>query len=172
MIGEEYTMDNVRILHPEVIQIRNLREEEHDPYHRKKKLSEPTLCPSCGAVYRNGRWQWGGVSQKPHTTLCPACMRIEEENPAGLLTLEGDFLFQHFEEILHVLHNVEDREKTDHALKRIMSIEEDEDGNIVVSCTDPHLARSLGEAIHHAYKGDLKLDYQKGEFFLRVHWQR
>ena len=29
-----------------------------DPYKLRRKLSEPTRCPACGAVYQEGRWQW------------------------------------------------------------------------------------------------------------------
>jgi hypothetical protein len=29
-----------------------------DPYKLRLKLSEPTRCPACGAVYQEGRWQW------------------------------------------------------------------------------------------------------------------
>lgn len=29
-----------------------------DPYQQKKKLPEPTQCPSCGAVFAKGRWTW------------------------------------------------------------------------------------------------------------------
>jgi NMD protein affecting ribosome stability and mRNA decay len=153
-------------------QIRNLRELEHDPYHSKKKLAEPTVCPECGAIYRAGRWQWGKAPADAHQDLCPACQRIKEHCPAGFLTLSGEFLGQHRDEILQLLHHVEAREKADHPLKRLIMLQDETNGDIVVTSTDPHLARALGEAIHDAYKGDLKFDYQKGEYLLRVSWHR
>jgi hypothetical protein len=30
-----------------------------DPYQRQQKLHEGTVCPQCGVVYHQGRWQWG-----------------------------------------------------------------------------------------------------------------
>jgi NMD protein affecting ribosome stability and mRNA decay len=153
-------------------EIRNLRELEHDPYHSKKKLAEPTVCPECGAIYRAGRWQWGKAPADAHQDLCPACQRIKEHCPAGFLTLSGEFLGQHRDEILQLLHHVEAREKAEHPLKRLIMLQDETNGDIVVTSTDPHLARALGEAIHDAYKGDLKFDYQKGEYLLRVSWHR
>jgi len=28
-----------------------------DPYQRQQKLNDGTICPQCGAVYRDGRWR-------------------------------------------------------------------------------------------------------------------
>ena len=153
-------------------QIRNLRELEHDPYHARKKLGEPTACPDCGAIYQGGRWQWGQATAGAEQHRCPACQRIRDRCPAGLLTISGDFLAEHREEINHLIRNVEQREKSEHALKRIVDMEEQADGALLVTFTDPHLARAIGEALHSAYKGDLDFHYQEGEFLLRVSWRR
>jgi hypothetical protein len=152
-------------------QIRNLREEAHDPYHNTMKLSEPTVCSQCGAVYHDGRWKWASIFAITHKDLCPACQRIQDHCPAGFLTLSGAFLSDHKFEILSLIHNISEREKAEHALKRIIQIV-DSGSELEITCTDPHLARSLGEAVHHAYQGLLDIDYQKGEFLLRVKWQR
>ena len=153
-------------------QNRLLQEMVHDPYHSKKKLSEPTVCPECGAVYHSGRWQWGETPNDAHKDICPACHRIQDHCPAGFLTLKGEFLQTHKEEILHLVGNVEQREKAEHALKRLMAVEEQSDGSVLVTFTDPQLARAAGEAIHGAYKGDLDFAYQEDQFLLRVAWQR
>jgi hypothetical protein len=34
------------------------------------------------------------------------------------------------------------------------------------------LARSIGDAIHHAYQGELDYRYPEGSGVLRVHWRR
>lgn len=153
-------------------QDRLLRERVHDPYHAKCKLSEPTACPQCGAVFRSGHWQWGEAAAGAHAALCPACHRIQDHCPAGFLSLSGSFFSEHRDELLHLVRNVEQRERAQHALKRLMAVEEQTDGTLLVTFTDPQLARAAGEALHSAYQGDLHFAYQEGEFLLRVAWQR
>jgi hypothetical protein len=150
---------------------RRLEEMEHDPYHSRMKLKEPTVCPDCGAVYSHGRWSWGEASATAHKARCPACQRINDQVPAALLSLSGDFFQTHKNEIVHLIENYETRERAEHPLKRIMSVRE-EDGSLVVTFTDSHLARGTGEALHHAYHGELDHDYMKSDNLLRVVWRR
>ena len=150
---------------------RLLQEWEHDTYKSKSKMAEPTVCPGCGAVYRVGHWQWGEAPQGANREHCPACLRIQDKMPAGFLTLSGDFLGEHLEEIMNTVRNVEEREKANHPLKRIMNAETLPEG-MLITFTDPHLARGAGEALHHAYKGDLDFAYQSEERILRVSWKR
>lgn len=151
--------------------IHRLEEWQHDPYHARVKWIEPSFCPECGAVYHKGHWQWLTVPANSEAVFCPACQRIKDHCPAAFLTLKGDFFGQHRDEILQRVHRVEEAERQRHPLKRIMS--EDESGNAcVIHFTDPHLARTAGQAIHAAYQGQLDIDYQKDEYLLRVTWQR
>lgn len=151
---------------------RLIRELEHDPYKSKLKLSEPTYCPRCEAVYQNGRWQWLAPPEDAATHTCPACRRLEEGVPGGYLTVEGPFLTDHRDEITHLIRNVEAREKTERPLLRIMDLTTTPDGAIEVTFTDAHLARGAGEALHRAYQGELDYRYQKEEAQLRVYWRR
>jgi NMD protein affecting ribosome stability and mRNA decay len=137
---------------------RLLQEWEHDTYKSKHKLAEPTACPECGAVFHGGRWQWGEAPTDAEQSLCPACHRIQDRVPAGFLSLAGEFLAEHREEIMNLIRHVEEREKSAHPLKRIMGVEEQADGALV-TFTDPHLARGVGEALHNAYKGELDFAY-------------
>jgi NMD protein affecting ribosome stability and mRNA decay len=150
---------------------RLLREWVHDPYKSKSKPPEPTVCHECGAVFTSGRWQWAEAPDGAHEGLCPACQRIRDRVPAGILTLSGPFLREHREEILNLVRNTEEREKAQHPLKRIMAVEEG-DEETVITFTDPHLARGTGTALHHAWQGDLDYHYLEEEMLLRVHWRR
>lgn len=150
---------------------RLLKEWVHDTYKSKHKLPEPTVCRQCGAVYRKGSWRWEDAPVGAHEDTCAACLRIEDNVPAGYLTLEGSFLVEHREEVMHLVRNIEAKEKKEHPLKRIMAVDEKPDG-LVVTVTDPHLARGIGEALHQAYKGELDFSYQEEENLLRVFWRR
>lgn len=150
---------------------RLIQEYEHDTYKNRGKLPEPTICKECGSVFQKGRWQWGARPVDAHETLCPACHRIQDRCPGGYLTLTGPFLAAHRDEILHRLRNVEDREKQQHPLRRIMAVEADGE-NLNVTTTDMQLARSLGEAVHDAYKGELDYRYTEEANILRVNWSR
>jgi len=145
------------------------QEKVHDAYKAKGKLHEPTVCTDCGAVFHEGRWQWLKTPAGAHHATCPACHRIHDHFPAGFLTLEGEFFAGHHDEIMHLVHNLEERERAEHPLQRIME-EEEKDGATVVTTTDIHLARGIGEALHHAYQGKLHYHYNPEQNLLRVTW--
>lgn len=143
----------------------------HDPYHDQAKLAEPSACSDCGAVYHDGRWQW--ITRPAHAlqTRCPACRRIHDKMPAGYVSIEGQFAHDNREEVLNLIRNLETREKVEHPLQRIMDIDEQPD-KLMVTTTDIHLARGIGEALEHAYRGTLDFNYTDAEYLLRVSWQR
>ena len=150
---------------------RLVQETRHDAYQAKHKLHEPTVCPSCGAVFHDGRWQWLPRPAKPHEEMCPACHRIHDAFPAGYVTVGGPFFSAHRAELMHLVRNEEERAKAEHPLKRIMKIE-DQDHGILITTTDIHLARGIGEALNHAYQGELEYHYNERENLLRVVWER
>jgi len=142
-----------------------------DPYEAKGKLSEPTVCGDCQAVFHRGRWQWASPPQGAHEERCPACRRIHDKLPAGYVTLEGPFFDAHREELLQLVQNEAARERGEHPLHRIMRIEESHE-KVVVLTTDIHTPRRLGRALESAYRGDLDLRYGEDEYAVRVHWRR
>ncbi len=152
-------------------QDRLIRELDHDPYHSKRKIKGPAVCPNCGAVYAAGRWTWKEAPADAKEHVCPACHRIMDQVPAAFLTLRGDFLTSHKDEIMNLVHNYEKRERMEHPLKRIMGSEEQADG-IVITFTEAHLARGIGHALHRAYEGDIDYQYTKEDIMLRVTWAR
>jgi NMD protein affecting ribosome stability and mRNA decay len=167
MTGSKKTSDYLRQGRKD----RMLRELDHDPYHSKLKIKEPNVCPECRATFQNGRWSWGDAAAGAHEQLCPACQRTKDKVPAAFLTLRGEFLAGHKDEILHLIRNYEARERKEHPLKRIMDTEEQE-GGLMLTFTDAHLARGIGDAIHHAYQGEIDYQYTKEDIMLRVTWTR
>ncbi len=142
-----------------------------DPYQSRAKYPEPCVCSGCGAVLHKGRWQWGLASPDAHKHLCPACHRIHDRAPAGIVTIRGDFFGQHQQEILSLIHNLEAREKAEHPLQRIMGIHAS-DGGIEVQLADFHLANTIGQALQHAYQGELEAPYPDKDDVMRVTWTR
>jgi len=145
------------------------KEQVHDAYKTRGKLPEPAVCPQCGAIFHEGRWQWQQAPANAHREICPACHRIHDHYPAGFLTMRGEFFLSHRDEIMHLVHNHEKHERAEHPLKRIMEVEE-KDGATLVTTTDIHLARGIGEALHHAYQGELEFHYNPEQNLLRVSW--
>mgnify|MGYP005804724505 FL=1 len=150
---------------------RLLQEAVHDTYQTKGKLHEPTVCPDCGAVFHAGRWQWLEKPKGAHQASCPACHRMRDHFPAGYVSLSGKFLTAHEAEILQLIRHRETQEKAEHPLQRIMDIEKTEHGTQITT-TDIHLARGIGEALHHAYQGELEFHYNPEQNLLRVNWSR
>lgn len=149
---------------------RLIHERVHDPYKTSYKPPEPSVCPVCHAVFQGGRWQWlQSWPADSHKEICQACRRIRDNYPAGLVTMNGDFVKTHRVEVLSLVRNEEKAERDEHPLHRIIAVEE-RAGEVVVSTTDIHLPRRIGEALRRAYKGRLDLHYEKESCFVRVNW--
>jgi hypothetical protein len=145
---------------------------EEDPYRAAMKPPEPTRCPQCHASFVEGRWSWNDAPEDSHVQMCPACQRIQDHFPAGYVTIKGAFLKDHRDDIIGVITAKEKREKAERPLQRIMGIEETREGHLQVTTTDSHLARGIAEALHDAYKGDLKVRYSRDENLVRAVWSR
>ena len=137
------------------------------------KLPEVASCPRCAASYREGRWTWQTAPAGSYEKICPACERIGSGYPAGVLRVQGAFAAAHRDELIGLLRNVEERERGDHPLKRIMSIG-DEAGGFVVQTTDAKLTVALGRALEKAYDGRLEHPPTTAdtENLVRVRWAR
>ncbi len=149
-----------------------IKEREHDPYAVRLKPPEPTLCPECKAVFSEGRWHWTDrAPEGAHKSLCAACQRIRDKVPAGYLTVKGGFFKAHKEEIMHLIRNREELEKSEHPMNRIMGMD-DEDGTVVITFTDTHLPKGIGKALHDAFEGELDVQYTEEGNIVRVTWVR
>lgn len=149
---------------------RLLHERIHDPYKATGKPKEPSVCPGCNAVFKGGRWQWlESLPAEARKVICQACQRIRDNHPAGFVTMSGDFILTHRQEMINLIRHQEKGERAEHPLHRIISIEERPD-QVVVATTDIHLPKRIGQAVHRAYKGRLDLHYDKESCFVRVIW--
>jgi len=150
---------------------RVLDEPRHDPYALRRKYTEPTHCASCAAIYQQGRWRWGAPTAGSHAAMCPACARIRDALPAGVLTLEGDYVAAHRAELVRIARHQAELEGAEHALHRIMSVTE-HGARVEIATTDLHLPHRIGEAIVRAHDGKLTVHYGEDEFSVRARWER
>jgi NMD protein affecting ribosome stability and mRNA decay len=142
-----------------------------DPYQSKGKYQEPSICTGCGAIFKKGHWNWGAAETGAHKHMCPACQRIHDRVPAGIVTISGDFFAQHQQEILNLVHNIEAKEKSQHPLQRIMNLTMEENG-ATLALTDFHITKSIVEALQHAYQGESDLHFADKDNVMRASWKR
>ncbi len=151
---------------------RLIQEYIHDPYFVKEKYQDPSVCVKCNVVFHDGMFEWSGVTPPgAQKMICPACRRIDDDYEGGHVVLEGAFLAGHKSDVENIIRNAEQAEKRSRPLERIISIL-DKGDRIEIKTTYEHLARRIGEAVHKAYKGELKLQYLESEKFVRVYWKR
>lgn len=150
---------------------RLVKQKRHDTYRRREKWPEPTRCTTCGSVFVNGRWTWENPAEVVNEAVCPACRRMADNYPAGFIEIKGSFYSDHRDELVNLIRNVEETEKADHPLERIMDLTET-GGQAVVTTTGIHLARRVGEALYRAYQGTLDMQYGDGEKSIRLMWER
>jgi hypothetical protein len=149
---------------------RLLREQRHDPCSSTNKPLQPVACPVCNAVFQDGRWHWqDSLPVDSRMEICQACQRIRDNFPAGIVTMSGDFIRKHRQEVVNLARRLEREERARHPLHRIISIEELTD-KVIVATTDIHLPKRIGRAMQRAGKGRLDLHYNRDACFVRVNW--
>jgi len=147
---------------------RHVQPRNHDTYKLRQKPGGTVVCADCGAVHQAGRWTWGAPPAEARSDRCPACRRISDRYPAGTLSLRGSVL-KHRDEVLGMIRNVEEREKSEHPLERLMDIERKDDC-LLVSTTGLHLARCLASALERRFKGHIRIAYGEEENHVCVEW--
>lgn len=143
----------------------------NDSYRIDRKLAGTVRCRLCGASWARGRWTWKPAPEGAREDTCPACRRLQDDYPGGFLTLQGPFFDEHRDAVLAVVRGRETHEKAEHPLQRIMAVRDAGD-HVLVTTTDPHLARVVVEALKSAFKGVAKLSYAKRENRLQASWTR
>ncbi|MFO8238058.1 MAG: BCAM0308 family protein [Prochlorococcaceae cyanobacterium] len=157
----------------------NTEAHRGDPYRPEAKIAEPAVCPDCQASYRKGRWCWEPPAAEATPHRCPACARIHDGLPAGLLHLSGAFVASHCEEIMRLVNNTEARIRSERPLERLMAVDTadaglgtEDDRGVELSFTGTHITRAVGKAIEAAYGGRLEAPFGEQGGVLRCHWQR
>jgi len=149
-----------------------------DPY-QPEEGQEASICTGCNALYQSKRWffdeklarQLAGTP-KVREVLCPTCRKMKDKYPEGILTLSGEFLKDHKEEIVTLLENEAARVGKRSVDDRIIQMTPEGKDKLVVETTTEKLAQHLGRAVYRAYKGDLDFRWSGLNKFVRVYWSR
>jgi len=153
---------------------------EKDPYLLKIGPRDMAVCTGCGAVYHNKRWTLGkegepaaagGAAAKRIKVLCPACQKIRDRFAGGYVTLHGEFLRDHKEEILNLIKNKEERARHINPLERIIEINE-KAGTIEITTTTDKFAQRLGRILNKAFSGHVEYKWSDDIKVARVIWTR
>lgn len=148
-----------------------IQEKRKDVYLGAGTLPAESICTNCGATFTNGRWSWKETEKVMKKTVCPACKRINDNYPAGLIELKGRFFSDHEKEISNLIINTEKLEKKDRPLERIMDMKFNKT-HATLTTTGIHIARRIGEALARSYQGNFSFQYGEGEKSIRVYWER
>jgi hypothetical protein len=150
-----------------------------DMYMPRGASHSVSLCGQCHSVFRNKRWYadqnlYETMKKREGTleTVCPACLKIQDNFPGGILTLKGSYVSSHKQELLNLIRNEEERARGFNPLERIMSVHENGSGSMVVSTTNEKLAQRLGRAIKKAFHGEVSYNWSHENKLVRVDWER
>ena len=150
-----------------------------DPYLPKGASKKITVCEGCHAVYKKKRWY-----ADPHlyiaavkisdtaVAVCPACLKIRDNFPGGIVTLTGDYVLLHKQELLNLIKNEEARARGSNPLERVMSVKETGYGGMVISTTNEKMAQRIGRAIRKAFSGKVTYQWSHDNKLARVDWAR
>lgn len=148
-----------------------------DPYLLKEGLHDMAVCKNCHAIYHNKRWSFNEKlyskkrdHKKTIITLCPACQKIRDRYAEGFVTLKGDYLKEHKQDILNLIKNEEEKAKGLNPLERIVEIK-DIGKTVEITTTHEKLAQRIGKKVHKACQGELEIKMTEDRV-TRVVWKR
>ncbi len=149
-----------------------------DPYIDRHSLEETTVCKRCASVYTSGRWYLKDQAPEKAAhkvsradTICPACRKVRDRMPGGILKITGDFVRFHQEEIMNLIRNETNKAQTVNPLERIMALGPIANG-IEITTTNEKLAQRIGRALHKAYSGHVEYKWSEDTKLVRVNWHR
>ncbi len=144
-----------------------------DVYRNKEGVGGAAYC-QCGAVFSNKRWHYAACNASPRgeqQVVCPACHRIADRNPAGIVTLKGSFFAAHGEEIDNLIKNTAEAAVMKNPLGRIMDINREKEG-VTITTTDAKLAQKIGREVFKSHGGDLQFTSSHAVGPVRISWSR
>ncbi|HUJ19661.1 MAG TPA: BCAM0308 family protein [Nitrospirota bacterium] len=148
-----------------------------DTYLPRGASQSASVCGTCHAVYQNKRWYadealYETTKKNGVEIVCPACLKIRDDFPGGIVTLKGEYVAGHKQELLNLIRNEEERARGFNPLERVMSVRENGSGSLVIFTTNEKLAQRLGRAINKSFHGELSYNWSHDNKLVRVGWER
>lgn len=128
----------------------------------------------CGAVFSNKRWrhgEQGGLAEGGQVLVCPACRRIADQNPAGIVSLSGSYFKTHKAVIDNQIDNMAQEAVRKNPLGRVMETLSGNDG-VTIKTTDAKLAEKIGRDVFKSHAGELSITWNDPGSPVRVSWSR
>ena len=149
-----------------------------NPFMPQAGLKEPSLCTTCKAVFQRKHWAFAPedhqrlkTDPKAHWINCPACQKIAAGYPEGIVTLSGNYLWEHEEEIQRILENEAYKALMKNPFERIVRRLR-EDDKLIIETTERKLAEHLGRVLHKSHHGRLDISWTGNPDVCRVTWER
>lgn len=149
-----------------------------DPYIVKTRNNHMAVCKKCHTVYYKKRWYIDEdlyekklLMKKTERVVCPACRKIKDNFPGGIVKLRGAFLKAHKDEIINLIRNEEERARGFNPLERIIKII-DVNNELEITTTNEKLAQRIGKSLHKAYQGKIEYKWSNDTKLLRANWER
>lgn len=149
---------------------------QQDPYAMRRAPKSPTICPHCHAIFAKKRWYFdlakAAMMEGLPTTrslVCPACQKIRDQYPEGILTLKWSELKQHEADIRGIIKNEEARAMAVNPLERVMKVILRDD-EMEVQTTSDKFAQRLGREIVRAFHGEITYHWPHKDKLTRVEW--
>lgn len=149
-----------------------------DPYLMSGMTNGVSVCKECHAIFHNKRWYLDEAlytkknKQKGiNRILCPACRKVKDNFPGGIVRLKGEFFKEHKKEIFNLIKNEEEHARGFNPLERIVKII-DSETDVEITTTNEKLAQRIGKSIQKAYQGRIAYTWSDDTKLLRAEWER
>lgn len=150
---------------------------QQDPYAMRRAPKGPAVCRQCHAIFAKKRWSFDEskyLQLKAAATTrllqCPACRKIRDQYPEGILTLKWPSLKEHAADVTGLIRNEEARAMAVNPLERVMKIVT-RGQTMEVQTTNDRLAQRIGRELVRAYKGEVAYHWSHKDKLTRVEWR-
>jgi len=157
---------------------RRILGQQANPYALRRAPGGVMVCRECHGIYEKKRWYHDeSVFEdlvdhgRARISTCPACTRIRDRYPEGVLTLRWPGLPAHRDEVLRLLRNAEARARGMNPMERTMRVEA-AGAEWQVYTTNNKLAQRMGRELQHAFHGRVEFRWSRRDRLVRVNWER